>query len=270
MMQKGKVSSEEFNRQIGEQLPGNAEAGRRALSKLEGRAVSMGEFFKKMSLGSIMSADFVPAWAEEINKMFDPLNAIAQKRPDVALNRLGNAFKLFSATAANAGFMGAAGKSFDELAKKMVVTKDGALELTPEFQALADRIGTNLGKAVKTAGDFLKFLAENIDGVVNAAKILLAIKIGSTLVGWGRDAADAAGAFKLLAEKIGMATAAAAAQQEVKVGTGVAATTADIIASRGRGAGRGATGRPMGSGMMGPAGFAVDVPPKSIPFTISA
>ncbi|AXQ69190.1 tail length tape measure protein [Caulobacter phage CcrBL9] len=259
MMQKGKVSSEEFNRQIGEQLPGNAEAGRRALSKLEGRAISMGEFFKKMSLGSIMSADFVPAWAEEINKMFDPLNAIAQKRPDVALNRLGNAFKLFSATAANAGFMGAAGKSFDELAKKMVVTKNGALELTPEFQALADRIGTNLGKAVKTAGDFLKFLAENIDGVVNAAKILLAIKIGSTLVGWGRDAADAAGAFKLLAEKIGLATTAAAAQQEVKIGTGVAATTADIIASRGHGAGRGATGRPMGSGMMQSAGFAVDV-----------
>ncbi|UTU09456.1 tail tape measure protein [Caulobacter phage BL47] len=258
MMQKGKVSSEEFNRQIGEQLPGNAEAGRRALSKLEGRAVSMGEFFKKMSTGSIMSADFVPAWAEELNKMFDPLNAIAQKRPDVALNRLGNAFKLFSATAANAGFMGAAGKSFDELAKKMVVTKDGMLELTPEFQALADRIGTNLGKAVKTAGDFLKFLAENIDTVVNAAKLLLAIKIGSTVVQWGRDATDAAKGFGILAEKIGLATAASAAQQEVKIGTGVAATTADIIASRGRGGGRGETGRPMTASNFGPAGFAVD------------
>jgi tape measure domain-containing protein len=96
MMQKGKVVSEEFNRQIGEQIPGNAVIGAQALSKLEGRFVSVAEFFQRMQRGLIISKDFVPAYAEALNTAYSPLIEIAKRRPDVALNRLKNAFQIFA------------------------------------------------------------------------------------------------------------------------------------------------------------------------------
>jgi hypothetical protein len=96
MMQKGKVVSEEFNRQIGEQIPGNAVIGAQALSKLEGRFVSVAEFFQRMQRGLIISKTFVPAYAPKLEKTYGPLLEIAKIRPDVALNRLRNAFQLFA------------------------------------------------------------------------------------------------------------------------------------------------------------------------------
>lgn len=195
MIQKGKVSAEEFNRQIGEQIPGNAVIGARALSKLEGRVVSVAEFFKRMSLGQIMSTKFVPAYAEALQEEFGDLLKVAQRRPDVALNKLTSAFTIFKKSVGEAGFMASLGREFGRLTDKIIVTKDGQTTLTPAAQRLADTLGKNLASMVRLLGKGLEFLVENLDSVVAAIKGLAALKIGATFMDWTKKANGFAGSL---------------------------------------------------------------------------
>ncbi|AFU87988.1 tail length tape measure protein [Caulobacter phage CcrColossus] len=195
MIQKGKVSAEEFNRQIGEQIPGNAVIGARALSKLEGRVVSVAEFFKRMSLGQIMSTKFVPAYAEALQEEFGDLLKVAQRRPDVALNKLTSAFTIFKKSVGEAGFMASLGREFGRLTDKIIVTKDGQTSLTPAAQRLADTLGKNLASMVRLLGKGLEFLVENLDSVVAAIKGLAALKIGATFMDWTKKANGFAGSL---------------------------------------------------------------------------
>lgn len=196
MMSKGKVSSEEFNRQIGEQIPGNAALGARALSTLEGRVVSVTEFFKKMSLGLINSKTFAPAWATEVRNMFKPLESFIAKRPDVMLAKLKNAFFLFSAEVGKMGFMGALGDSFVGLTSRFVTMEkdiDGieTARLSDAGKAIAKEWGGNLAEAVTATSKVFMYLADHINEVVMAAKGLIALRLGATVVQWGGAAAAA-------------------------------------------------------------------------------
>jgi tape measure domain-containing protein len=225
MMQKGKVVSEEFNRQIGEQIPGNAVIGAQALSKLEGRFVSVAEFFQRMQKGLILSKEFVPAYAEALNTAYSPLIEIAKRRPDVALNRVRNAFQVFAREVGRGGFLSALGTEFDKLHNKIVVTdKDGVEHLTPAAQKLADTLGKNLANMVHVLGKALEFAAENIDSIIAALKGLLALKVGAAFFDWGQKAAGFAGALipvKKAATEVAVATAASGAASAAGGGAAV-------------------------------------------------
>lgn len=222
MIQKGKVSAEEFNRQIGEQIPGNAVLGARALSQLEGRQVSVAEFFKKMSNGAIMSAEFVPAYAEQIRRQFEPLVELARSRPDAALNRLTNSFFVFSREVGKGGLMHALTQEFDKLTDKIMYTDDAGTHLTPQFQKLADTMGRGLVDGVHLLGRGLDFLTDHLDDIVVALKLLLALRVGATFSDWGKSAAG------LASNLSGVFGGKAAAQAVAK--TGVAATIAQAAA----------------------------------------
>lgn len=241
MIQKGKVSAEEFNRQIGEQIPGNAVIGARALSKLEGRVVSVSEFFKKMSLGQIMSTKFVPAYAEALQDEFGDLLKIAQRRPDVALNRLTTAFTLFKKAVGDSGFMAAVGREFGRLTDKLLITVDGQQRLAPAAQKLADTLGKNLASMVRVLGSALEYLVDNLDGVVASIKALAALKLGATFIDWGSKAT----AFAVSLVPVKKEVVEIAAAEVVMNKAGNARTGADVAAAVGAagnvagGAGRG-------------------------------
>lgn len=254
MMQKGKVSSEEFNRQIGEQLPGNAAIGAKALSTLLGRQVSVAEFFDKMAKGQIQSATFAPAWAAEMDKMYAPLRALVDIRPDVALNRLKNAFTLFALEVGKSGFMSGMGRQFGMITGSLIEeTEDGSIRLTKAGQDLATRWGGNLAKAVEQVGKVVHFLADNINLVVDAVKGLIALRLTATLAQWGSSAAQmtsqvfapmgvavrAASARRAATSPISAAASSAAASSAAAYGpqmTGLLGSTAGIRASRAAGA----------------------------------
>ncbi|UTC29512.1 putative tail tape measure protein [Brevundimonas phage vB_BpoS-Bambus] len=228
MIQKGKVSSEEFSRQIGEQIPGNAEAGRRALQRMKGEAVSTAQFFKEMSLGKIMSPEFTKLWAEELNTMFGGLMGLVKDRPDVALNRLKTAFTVFQQEIGKSGFIAELGVQFSRLAEMFGTTENGIFKLKPKFQALAQQLGQNLAAMVRKAADAAAWLAENFDKVLFAGKALATMFVAKTFLSWGQSAMTAVGSITQLTKAI---TGLAIAKKAVE-GSDIAG---DLIpAARGR------------------------------------
>lgn len=225
MMQKGKVSSEEFNRQIGEQLPGNAAIGARALSKLLGRQVSVAEFFDKMAKGQIQSATFAPAWADEMDKMYAPLRALVDLRPDVALNRLKNAFTLFAVEVGKSGFMSGMGAQFSKITGSLIQTsEDGSIKLTEAGEAMAKSWGQNLAKAVMQVGKVLSFAVDHIEEMMAVVKGLIGLRLAATFYSWGSAAKSGA------AGMIDMAKSAATTRNVVTAQN--AAAIAPVAASR--------------------------------------
>ncbi len=200
MMSKGKVVSEEFNRQIGEQIPGNAAAGTAAYNRMiqqtsnstDKATKSTADFFKAMSLGQLDASKFIPLYTEELGKMFSPLLTQAQARPDSALNQLSNAFLIFKKEISDQGFMSSLTGQFHRLHDAIVDTNGN---LTPAAKKLADTLGQNLVTLVHGAGDVMAFLATHIDQVVTAIKLMLALKVADTFMDWTKGAMAFAGSL---------------------------------------------------------------------------
>lgn len=183
MLSKGKVMSEEFNRQVGEQIPGNVVAGARALSTLEGHLVTTADLFQQMKAGTIQSLPFLREWAKELDRMYAPLKGLIQARPDVAVNRLMNAFTLFKKEVAESGFMGA---FVVEMNKGIGQLVDANGQLTQKAKDLAHSIGKGLADLVHLLGTGIQWVVTHIDLIVAGLKGLAALSIGATIAGWGK------------------------------------------------------------------------------------
>ena len=83
MMSKGKVTAEELRRQMGERIPIAMEAMARAAG------VSMQELDNLMKRGEVYSAEVLPKFADELNKMLGDINV---DNIETSLNRLRNSF----------------------------------------------------------------------------------------------------------------------------------------------------------------------------------
>ena len=83
MMGKGKISSEELRRQMGEKLP----IALAAMAKAAG--VSMGELEKLLKQGKLMSADILPRFADALDEM---LPNVDTDNIETSINRLKNVF----------------------------------------------------------------------------------------------------------------------------------------------------------------------------------
>jgi tape measure domain-containing protein len=234
MLQKGTVHSKEFNRQLGQQIPGNAALGAQALSKLENRFISVAEFFQRMQRGQIMSNTFVPVYAKIVEDTYKPLLGLVKLRPDAAFNSLRTAFVLFAREAGNAGFMGALSRGLQDLHDKIIyVDKDGVEHLTPHLANLAKTLGQNLASMVHAATTAMSFLADHIDGVVMSLKAMLALKVAATFVSWGSGAAKYAGSLGGVKKETEAVAAATVATQAVHAAGGTAATEQAAIGALG-------------------------------------
>lgn len=83
MMSKGKITAEELRRQMGERIPIAMEAMARAAG------VTMQELDNLLKRGEVYSAETLPKFAEELNKMLGDINV---DNIETSLNRLRNAF----------------------------------------------------------------------------------------------------------------------------------------------------------------------------------
>lgn len=83
MMGKGKVSSEELRKQMGERIP----IAMQAMAKAAG--VSMGHLEKLLQQGKLMSSDIIPKFADALNEMIPNVDT---DNLETSLNRLSNAF----------------------------------------------------------------------------------------------------------------------------------------------------------------------------------
>ncbi len=192
MEAKGIVQRKELVRQIGTQIPGSMQAAAAAMSKMVNRTLSMGEALKLVSKGGVSSAEFVPLWIDELNKMSVPLQALADKRPDVQLARLGNAFKFFSLEVGKQGFVSLLGKGFGDMAGKILDVSNGTAKLTPHFQELAERVGRNMADFLKKVQVGLTWIVDHIPIVVKGFELFLGLKVANTMLSWANNAQQAA------------------------------------------------------------------------------
>lgn len=87
MMSKGKISSEELRRQLGERLP----TAMAAMAQAAG--VPIQKLDKLLSQGKLMSAEVLPKFADALNKMMPDVNT---DNVEISVNRLKNAFQQFA------------------------------------------------------------------------------------------------------------------------------------------------------------------------------
>lgn len=89
MMSKGKVSSEELRRQLGERLPGAFDIMAKAVG------VSTSQLDDMMRKGEIISSEVLPKFADEVEKAFGAENIQKVENMAAAENRLSNAWTHF-------------------------------------------------------------------------------------------------------------------------------------------------------------------------------
>lgn len=133
MMSKGSVQSEELKRQLGNRLPGAFQIASDAMG------VTTKQLIKMMETGKLMTDDFLPKFAMELDKRFGSAWKNASKSMQAETNRMLNAWFEFRVE-----FMRAT-----ELDKTYVKS----------VKALADALET-MGKYSKEIGGALKTIAE--------------------------------------------------------------------------------------------------------------
>ncbi|EWY36403.1 hypothetical protein N825_27035 [Skermanella stibiiresistens SB22] len=165
MASKGKITAEELTGQLAEQLPGAFALTAKALG------MSTAELSKAMEKGQVAIQDFFNAFDGAVRAKF-PVDRMASASAE--FRRFNNAMDEAKRIIADGGFLKGAA--------------DGAQELARWLNSVEGRkLATELGGALKSAVDSLiegfRFLSQHTEGVKTAIQALIAVKIGSWILG---------------------------------------------------------------------------------------
>jgi tape measure domain-containing protein len=153
IMSKGKVQAEELRGQLGERLYGAFQLAAR------GMGITTMELDKMLEQGQLIADEFLPRFADEIQRTFSDGVAVASKSARAELNRFNNSVLEIERQIAANGFLEGI---TDGLRGLTATLKDPAV-----LQAVAD-LGEALGVAIKGAANALGFLVRNADLAVTA------------------------------------------------------------------------------------------------------
>lgn len=169
IVNKQAVSMEELRQQLGEKLPGALTLAAKAMG-LTGK-----EFNKLVSTGNLAADDFLPKFAEELDKTFGPQLPESLKSLSAEIGRFGNEVTQAQTRVANAGFIEG--------------LRAGLESLTKFFQSDEGvAFFNNLGAA---SGFLIKVLAA-IPQYIDEISLVLAVLIGRKATTW---VSDLAGGF---------------------------------------------------------------------------
>ncbi|UOF79449.1 tail tape measure [Caudoviricetes sp.] len=147
IISKGTVSSEELRGQLGERLPGAFQIAARAIG------VTTAELGKLLEGGNVIAADFLPKFAEELNKTFGDTNYVTTFNAE--LNRLINSFKELAVAGGDTGLFGALTQGLVDVAN---ITKSTVIEVNL------------IGSAISATRNFLASGGEDWDGYKDALR----------------------------------------------------------------------------------------------------
>jgi len=148
MMSKGKISSEELRRQLGERMP----IAMAAMAKAAG--VPIQKLDKLLQKGELLSADILPKFADALTSMIPNVNT---DNIETSLNRLKNVFTEFTK---NTGIQSALKSGIDGITSliqsaslniKSIIASLVAALIGVSLGRLFNWIGVELAKAQKTA-----------------------------------------------------------------------------------------------------------------------
>ena len=163
----------------------------------------------------------IEATAEAFERVFGKGGRFGKATDELAktlegtLSMIGDKAFNFKRVLLDAGFFAQLKRQFGDLDKFLVKNSES-------LDRLAVGFGTVLAKGVEKLVDLFKFLKENIDGIITAFKILIAIKIVSFFISLGKAIVPVLAGLRGLAALSGVGLAL--------VGASVAATTATFFA----------------------------------------
>ena len=166
IISKGVVSAEEIRRQLGDRLPGAFQIAARSIG------VTTQELNDLLSTGSLLSSDFLPAFARQLREEFGGQAAANVENLVARLNRLETAsFDLLNAVG-----RGGLTEAIGDLA-------DSISEAGDEAEGFGEELGGNLAFILRSLGETALFLARNLDLVTAAAAAFIASRIVSFVLG---------------------------------------------------------------------------------------
>jgi tape measure domain-containing protein len=165
MISKGKVSSEELRRQLGERMPGAMRMAADAMG------ITTRELEKQLKAGKLMTDDFLPKFAEQLEKKFGPAAEQAANSLQANFNRMETAVQTFFMTLGELGISEGFKLAMKGVAQavKSVTESVEAFAKTAGGQALAASIrtlGAEVGNLVVNLTAMLKSTSA-IPGVVD-------------------------------------------------------------------------------------------------------
>lgn len=223
MMSKGKVSTEELRRQLGDNLPGAFNLAANAMG------VSTASLDKMLRTGKIMSDDFLPRFARVIHETYGKTAVEAASAANAEINRLKTTILLTQDGFARAGML----QGFVDAIRKV----NAAVKST-EVAAMLREWSTTAGKSLRMIGDGATFAVRHLDEIGFAIKALVGLKAASLWLDmargvsqWGSEVLKAANAMRTqLASHI--AVASAVAQGNAMYAQGAVAVAARATAER--------------------------------------
>ena len=118
MMSKGTVQAEELRGQLGERLPGAFQVAARAMG------VSTAELSKMLEQGQVISEDFLPKFAKQLEKELGEASAEAAKSASREMTRLGNAWTEMVQAIADSGAANAIGATLKVVGDAFAATAE--------------------------------------------------------------------------------------------------------------------------------------------------
>ncbi|MBL8351195.1 MAG: tape measure protein [Burkholderiaceae bacterium] len=145
MMSKGTVQAEELRGQLGERLPGSFQIAARAMG------VTTAELGKMLEQGQVLSEDFLPKFARQLESELGDSAAKAGERTEAAINRMGNAWERLKQGVAGSGVA-------EALAGQLTVLGDAMDGMAESIARAKSNGGGFFSQLLAGSGAVLQFL----------------------------------------------------------------------------------------------------------------
>uniref|UniRef100_UPI000AFFEED6 tape measure protein n=1 Tax=Delftia lacustris TaxID=558537 RepID=UPI000AFFEED6 len=162
MISKGTVQSEELRGQLGERLPGAFQTAARAMG------VTTAELGKMLEQGQVVADDFLPKFAQELNRSLGDAAEKAADRLDGAVNRFNTAWEKLKQTAGDSGVSQAMAREMTAISRDMTAISDAIENASKSGGGALESLGTGAAVAAGRAGfASLNLVANAFNGTIN-------------------------------------------------------------------------------------------------------
>ena len=223
MMSKGNVQAEELRGQLGEQIPGAMGIAARAMG------VTTQELGDMMKAGELLTEDFLPKFAAELQRTVDPSLPTAVKTYAAEIERLKNTFTIFLQEIGKSGALEAISAQVVIVTKKLQEMSDAG-ELKPAIDQIVDALSLLATGLAEVA----EWVAKNSSTIIHLAEAFAIFKAAQIGLGLGKTIAEFGGLDKAAlgaAAGMGKATLAFKAFAKATVAIAVITFTIDQLGS---------------------------------------
>ncbi|WP_250439317.1 tape measure protein [Delftia tsuruhatensis] len=162
MVSKGTVASEELKSQLAERLPGAFQTAARAMG------VTTAELGKMLEQGQVVADDFLPKFAQELNRSLGDAAEKAADRLDGAVNRFNTAWEKLKQTAGDSGVSQAMAREMTAISRDMTAISDAIENASKRGGGALESLGTGAAVAAGRAGfASLNLVANAFNGTIN-------------------------------------------------------------------------------------------------------